>query len=260
MDAIRTFSTLPADSGPLPSLQTPSRLEQLGAPASLSALATPARAVDLDQHVAELAENGGLQDFLADTDDAVALAAGSEVFAEDLDPLLGEIRGALQGLDASQLSRTDRDALDATLGRLDAHLGAVTAPPTTGEVPGGGLQAHEDAGGHLIERHVGKSEQWLVDRVRNDNISAASSFRDLPEAEHFVSETLAEHQDRIDAWVDGQGGNRLVIDATFDASTGISVKRGESQAEDVFSVKLVLERSNALDIGYRIVTGYPSTP
>jgi hypothetical protein len=45
-----------------------------------------------------------------------------------------------------------------------------------------------------------------------------------------------------------------------DASTGISVARGGSSAEDVFSVRLVLERSQALDIGYRIVTGYPSAP
>jgi len=28
----------------------------------------------------------------------------------------------------------------------------------------------------------------------------------------------------------------------------------------VFSVRLVLERSNQLDTGYRIVTGYPNKP
>ena len=127
-------------------------------------------------------------------------------------------------------------------------------------MPGGGLQAHEDAGGHLIDRHVGKSEQWLVDRVQNSNISAASSFRDLPEAEYFVATTLAENQSGIDAWLDGKGGSRLVVDASFDATTGISVARGQEHAEDVFSVRVVLERSDRLDIGYRIITGYPSAP
>ena len=96
--------------------------------------------------------------------------------------------------------------------------------------------------------------------MRRENISAASSFVDLPTAEHFVSATIGEHQDRIDAWLDGQGGNRLVVDANFDASTGISVKRGDSDATDVHSVRLVLERSDRLDIGYRIVTGYPTPP
>ena len=214
-----------------------------------------------DMHLADLAGSGKLGDFLAQTGDALDLATQSPVFAEQLDPLLGDIRGALSRLDTDVLDAATREDVAATLSRLDEHLGPVPDPDPAPEVPGGGLEAHENAGGHLIERHVGKTEQWLVDRVRRDNVSAASSFRDLPEAERFVAETLALHQDRIDAWVGGQGGNRLVVDAHFDASTGISVKRGDTSAEDVFSVRLVLERSNRLeDIGYRIVTGYPTAP
>lgn len=227
----------------------------------LSALQATGAGIDLDAHLAGLAGSGELGGFLDQTDDALTLAKQSPVFAEQLDPLLGDIRGALSRLDTTGLDAATREDVAATLSRLDEHLGPATDPDPVPEVPGGGLEAHENAGGHLIERHVGKSEQWLIDRVRRENVSAASSFRDLPEAERFVAETLALHQDRIDAWVGGQGGNRLVIDARFDASTGISVERGDSSARDVFSVRLVLERSNRLeDIGYRIVTGYPSAP
>jgi len=212
---------------------------------------------DLGEHIASLAQDGGLEDFLDQTRAAAGLAAQTPFLRDQLDPALGVIRDALAGFDTSRLPRTEQDAIADVVALLDAHLEGGEG---TAQVPGGGLQAHEDAGGHLIERHVGKSEQWLVDRVSNSNISAASSFRDLPEAEYFVSETIAEHQGAIDAWLDGQGGNRLVIDSSFDASTGISVARGETQAEDVFSVRLVLERSDRLDIGYRIITGYPSAP
>ena len=215
---------------------------------------------DLDTHLADVVERGELQTFLDHTEDALRLAERSPVFAGELAPLLGDIRDALVALPADRLARTDRDARDATVARLDAYLDQVDGPDAGAEVPGGGLQAHEDVGGHLIERHVGRSEQWLLDRVNRENISAASSFVDLPAAEHFVSQTLAEHGARIDAWLDGQGGNRLVVDATFDASTGISVSRGDTSAVDVFSVRLVLERSSQLDIGYRIVTGYPTKP
>lgn len=228
---------------------------------ALSALQATGAGIDLDAHLAGLAGSGELGGFLDQTGDALDLASQSPVFAEQLDPLLGDIRGALSRLDTAGLDAATREDVAATLSRLDEHLGPTTDPDPVPEVPGGGLEAHENAGGHLIERHVGKSEQWLIDRVRRENVSAASSFRDLPEAERFVAETLALHQDRIDAWVGGQGGNRLVIDARFDASTGISVERGDSAARDVFSVRLVLERSNRLeDIGYRIVTGYPSAP
>jgi len=216
--------------------------------------------IDLPSHLEQLAADGGLGDFLQSTGEAITLAERSPVFAEQLLPLLSEVRSALQQMPTDSLSFTDRQAVEATVGELDALLGPYETPDAP-EVPGGGLQAHEDAGGHLIERHVGKSEQWLVDRVNRDNISAASSFIDLPEAERLVAETLMENQDRVDAWLDGAGGNRLVIDARFDSSTGISVVRGSDSAEDVFSVKLVLERSDRLeDIGFRIVTGYPTAP
>ena len=220
----------------------------------------------LDAHIGARLEAGDLDGFLTETGDAVTLAERSPVFADELAPLLGDIRDALVALPAQSLSRADRDAVDATVERIETYLEQVDAPGTpdapdgAAEVPGGGLEAHENVGGHLIERHVAKSEQWLLDRVSRENISAASSFRDLPEAEHFVSATIADHQARVDAWADGSGGNRLVIDTTFDASTGISVSRGDTRAVDVFSVRLVLERSSQLDIGYRIVTGYPNKP
>ncbi|WP_133000462.1 RNase A-like domain-containing protein [Luteimonas arsenica] len=258
MDVARALS--PATEWSLSALQAPAGRMAMAAASDPDA--------DLAAHIQDLADAGEIEEFLGQVLDAIVLAGGDPTFGEHLDPLLGRIRDALGELDTRQLPRVERDAVEATLEELDAHLGTGEVdgpdgpdePDGPGQVPGGGLEAHENVGGHLIERHVGKSEEWLVDRVRRENISAASSFRDLPEAEHFVAATLAEHQGRIDAWVDGQGGNRLVIDARFDASTGISVSRGDDSAEDVFSVRLVLERSNALDTGYRIVTGYPSAP
>ena len=262
MDVARALS--PSTEWSLSAVQQPS-----AARAAMAAAADPD--ADLVAHLQDLADSGGIEDFLDQVGSAISLAGGDPTFGDHLDPLLGRIRDALGEVDLRGLPRAERDAVASTLDALDAHLGSggvdgpdapedPDGPGAPSEVPGGGLEAHEEVGGHLIERHVGKSEEWLVDRVRNDNISAASSFRDLGEAEHFVAATLSEHQDRIDAWVDGQGGNRLVVDASFDASTGISVKRGDSSAEDVFSVRLVLERSDRLDTGYRIVTGYPSAP
>jgi hypothetical protein len=224
----------------------------------LDALAAAADdGVDLPAYLGERIEAGTFGDFLRDTDSAVALAEHGPVFAERLDPLLGRIRDAFDRIPDASLSQADREALAATRERVDTHLGDTGA---TDQVPGGGLEAHEQAGAHLIDRHVGKSEQQLLDRLRSENISASSSFRDLPSAEHFIAATIAENQAKIDAWVDGKGGNRLVLDGRFDAVTGISVARGDTQASDVHSVKLVLERSDKLGIGYRIVTGYPTTP
>ena len=234
------------------------RSSGLQAPRDLLAAAADVPRGDLGGFLADLARDDGLEDFLGQTEQAIALAQASPLFAEDLDPTLARIRDALPGVPADDLSSAEQGAIERTLGRLVEHLGPVQ---DGGEVvPGGGLEAHEDAGSHLIERHVGKSEAELLDRLKRENISASSSFRTLPDAERYVAGTIAQNQEAIDAWLDGKGGNRLVLDGRFDSSTGISIKRGDTQAEDVYSVKLVLERSDALGIGYRIVTGYPTTP
>src|SRR5690606_14931667 len=196
MDVARALS--PTTEWSLPAVQ------QSAGRTAMAAAADPD--ADLVAHLQDLADSGGIEDFLDQVLDAIGLAGGDRTFGEHLDPLLGRIRDALGEVDVRDLPRAERDAVEATLGELDAHLGEVEGPDLPDgpdgpgapvEVPGGGLQAHEDAGGHLIERHVGKSEEWLVDRVRRDNISAASSFRDIDEAEHFVAATLSGHQGRI---------------------------------------------------------------
>ena len=44
---------------------------------------------------------------------------------------------------------------------------------------GGGLAAHEARGGHLLERHVGKTDEELLQRMQSDpRITGASTFTD----------------------------------------------------------------------------------
>lgn len=186
---------------------------------------------------------------------------------QDMQALVDNLRDAPSSIPNWLLRDVDTTAdrisgiLDAATAPSDPVPPDTPAPPdTAGQVPGGGLEAHEEAGSHLIAKHVGKTAEELIARLKRENISASSSFLDLPHAEHFVASLIAQNQERIDAWVDGKGGNRLVLDGRFDATTGISVERGSDHAEDVHSVKLVLERSDKLGIGYRIVTGYPTKP
>lgn len=204
--------------------------------------------------------NGTLDRYNAD----LGLADGTR---QDMQTLVDHLRAAPHSIPGWLLREVDTtadrlgDILDQAKAPSDPVPPDDPAPPEgSDEVPGGGLEAHEKAGSHLIAKHVGKTAAELLERLKRENISASSSFVDLPHAEHFIASLISQNQDRIDAWVDGKGGNRLVLDGHFDATTGISVERGSDHAEDVHSVKLVLERSDKLGIGYRIVTGYPSTP
>lgn len=60
------------------------------------------------------------------------------------------------------------------------------------------LQAFEDAGGHTIARHVGKTDAELIERLNSSNrISGASTFSDLATAEGVVGSTLKSNAAEI---------------------------------------------------------------
>ncbi|TWH27566.1 hypothetical protein L609_000300000330 [Bacillus subtilis J22] len=71
--------------------------------------------------------------------------------------------------------------------------GNVKQGDSTPLAPGGGLAAHEAKGGHLIERHVGKTDGGLFQRlIKDTKISGSSSFKDRATAEKVASSVLSD--------------------------------------------------------------------
>jgi hypothetical protein len=135
----------------------------------------------------------------------------------------------------------------------------VTAPFSR-LLPGGGLQAHEDAGGHLLDKHVGKTELDLQNRLAAEpNISGSSSFYGRSAAEDAVSRTLDANQTKISDWLSGTAP-RLRIDYSLTDPVGISVTRGAAGAVDARSARVILVRDLSKTTGYRILTGFPTLP
>ncbi|HYD99247.1 MAG TPA: RNase A-like domain-containing protein, partial [Alphaproteobacteria bacterium] len=67
--------------------------------------------------------------------------------------------------------------------------------------PAGWLEEQEDAGGHTLERHVGKDDRFLLDRLaRQPNIAAASTFDDRRTAERVIAAALSANRRRLDDW------------------------------------------------------------
>lgn len=122
-------------------------------------------------------------------------------------------------------------------------------------VPGGGLAAHEAAGGHLLARHVGQTEAALSARLAaQPRISAASSFLSRAEAEAGASAVLDARAADLATWVGGGARGRLVLDAPF--SGGMVMQRGASAATGGSGVRLVLQGNGAG--GWNILTGFPT--
>jgi hypothetical protein len=70
--------------------------------------------------------------------------------------------------------------------------------------PGAGLAAHELKGGHLIERHVGKTDEELLERLKsNPKITGSSTFIDRVAAEKVANTVLINPKniEKIQKWL-----------------------------------------------------------
>ncbi|MEG3842757.1 RNase A-like domain-containing protein [Microcoleus sp. herbarium14] len=132
-----------------------------------------------------------------------------------------------------------------------------TAVAFVPNIPGGGLDFHEAAGGHTLEKHVGKTEAELAQRLEKDKrISAASSFTYRSVAEAAIAEAMSIKQSAIDSWMKKQS-NRYTIDYDANRIIGITLSRRASKATSTSRLRIVLQRSAKLPPGYFILTAYP---
>lgn len=147
----------------------------------------------------------------------------------------------------------------ATFGVVKAGGAAIAAQtgaaPLSRLVPGGGLAAHEAAGGHLLAKHVGQTGADLAARLAaQPRLSAASTFVSRTEAEAAMSGLLSARVADVNAWVAAGARGRLVLDGAF--SGGAVLRRGSSVAVPGTGVRAVLEGTGGG--GWRIITGYPT--
>jgi toxin YxiD len=68
------------------------------------------------------------------------------------------------------------------------------------------LESDEKLGGHTLRRHVGRTDEQLRTRLRQESdISAASTFTDRDTAARVVSEALRRNHSRLTDWKRGAG-------------------------------------------------------
>jgi len=122
----------------------------------------------------------------------------------------------------------------------------------------GFLITHENCGGHTIERHIEKSDAYLRNRLNTSSISAASSFYELNQAGQVIYNAISRNSSRVNSWLNGNGGSRLVLDYSHHRNIGKVLRRGSSYPYSTRRFRVVLDRRNCSGYGYRILTAYPN--
>lgn len=111
--------------------------------------------------------------------------------------------------------------------------------------------------GHSLERHSGKSVDFLRDRASSHPTAKhASSFSDSEAAERWVNRLLARRSDEIDAWLSGTKREER-FDAVFEQEvTGVSVSRS-GDVLDVSGIRAILVRDPSMPEGFYVRTAFP---
>ena len=122
--------------------------------------------------------------------------------------------------------------------------------------PSRDLSQDEQAGGHILRKHVGQSEEDLRRRLRREeNITGASTYTDRTTAEHVVGAALAQLQDQIQSWLRQDRHPNLVLDYDGTEAIGRTMNRGEVHSRPCTHALLVLKYAGPNR--YYVLTSYP---
>lgn len=133
---------------------------------------------------------------------------------------------------------------------------AVAAPRRDGR----DLRADERLGGHTLQRHVGRSDADLVQRLRRErDISAASTYTDEATASVTVASAIAQSASKIEAWAARRGSRPNLVLRFVDAEgppIGRSLQRGARTPEPCHRALVVL-RWDERERRWYVLTSYP---
>ncbi len=92
--------------------------------------------------------------------------------------------------------------------------------------------------GHTLERHVGKSDQELEERVQRERVTAASTYYDKETATKAVRESLQFHDKDIKKWLDESKRERLVLNTHHSFAVGKAVLRSDMRVhEPIYTIQ-----------------------
>lgn len=135
----------------------------------------------------------------------------------------------------------------------------LEAPPA--RAAGYDLEADEALGGHTLERHVGKSDRELADRLRREpQISAASTYTDRVTAERVVGAAVRQSDARIRTWAGRGGGGRPNLVLNYSEPGGRAIGRSLSRRARTSidaSRALVVLRWLPREQRWIVLTSYP---
>ncbi|MEI6236252.1 MAG: RNase A-like domain-containing protein [Planctomycetota bacterium] len=121
------------------------------------------------------------------------------------------------------------------------------------------LDQDERRHGHTLARHVGRTDQQLIDRLAAESVSSASTWSDKQTAERTIGSALVINKGAIDAWTKkGRVRENLAFDyfGNNKIEIGRSVRRGATKSVPCYNAKIVLKADGD---SFYVLTAYPES-
>ncbi|PJI10019.1 MULTISPECIES: RNase A-like domain-containing protein [Clostridium] len=122
------------------------------------------------------------------------------------------------------------------------------------------LDIMESKGGHTLDRHVGKSREYLEERVSNmrQGADGATSFSDKNTAIKATKDVLNQNSDKIADWIVNGKSSRITLKTEHDFSVGYGVSKNSGEyVDNVSKTVTVIQKTKDNDLGFKIITCYP---
>ncbi|MGY1437182.1 RNase A-like domain-containing protein [Streptomyces reniochalinae] len=222
--------------------------------------------------------------------DTGALESAKRRYERSVNVEVSKLEGLMEALDEAHRSAPDFHAEEARAQAFAARSLNEFKTEHTYAVPGEDydnhfypidLAAQEGIhGAHALDKHVGKTEDQLVQRLRDDSgADSASTFRTPAAAQRYTQAVLddVDNAEKIEKWVEKvearerAGSPRNPEASTKDISldfkdpTGRTISRDEysrhgdrAQASDCKEVKVVLRYKKGIDPPFVVLTSYPT--
>ncbi len=126
------------------------------------------------------------------------------------------------------------------------------------------LELDEIFGGHTIEKHVGKSDNWLRQRmIKEPDIPFASLFRNKEVANRTIAHFVKENRAEIEEWLKS-GKERFEKSVSMDEQVGNVLSRGKGGAPNIKPVEsnrvwISIVRDSSPQ-GWHVNTAFPISP
>ena len=145
---------------------------------------------------------------------------------------------------------------------VPAAQAPVAPAPATTAAELRDLGRDERLGGHTLQRHIGRTDEQLLDRLRREpQISAASTYNDRETAERVIAQALTRNRSRVEQWL-GRRGPRPNLALNYHdpgpAPIGRSMMRRTRRPVPCSDVIVVLRWDGRS--GYYVLTSYPEAP